>query len=188
MTYGTRATVKRDLALIQRNLDGRRHIADVVEEECLKRARSAVAGLERIAMDQTVSADIRRLCFNDILDRAVGKPMIKASFGHQDGGAVVADNTIEAEIIAARVSTAMQLESDQYLGRVPYDDWPEHIKRAHGFGDQVRDAEVVEESSSESPEGVEAPIVAVEDKLSAPCRAPAYPGLPPMPGKARAQP
>jgi hypothetical protein len=104
---------------------------DLAEFQAQTHSARMVDILAAFADDVTRPDDFRRVCANDVLNRAYGTPTQKAKIEFHDPRAKgESGSTIGEEIEAAKVAAEMfQRMNDLTMRRVPMSKWPEDVKR-----------------------------------------------------------
>lgn len=103
---------------------------NLAEWEAQKHAQEAVLGLLEIARDKTNEPETRRKAYNDILDRAYGKPMMNARIEK-----ATPDSDEETfKTIEAVADAAGRLEEMNHFLQRPVSEWPEWMKEQFGEG------------------------------------------------------
>ena len=83
-----------------------------------------------ITADQLAALEFRRACANDVLDRALGRPIERRLAIVQDFGAGGSGGEVAETLAAAKKSNDLYREIDEYVGKRPLREWPEHIRDA----------------------------------------------------------
>ncbi len=127
MRYDTASMAKRAASLTQLSTSERQLLKeiDLAGLEARLHAADMIALLVGFAKDPTLSAETRRPCANDVLDRAYGRPVSGDWQRVVPVAAVVAQGgDVVARIAAAAAAANEMVEMDRYLGKVPSDQWP----------------------------------------------------------------
>lgn len=107
---------------------------DLAEFQAQTHAADMVDILAAFAWDVTKPDDFRRQCANDVLDRAYGKPTMKAHFEMVDPSADAGDGSTVGQTIKAACAAAQDFQDlDELVRRkVPQDQWPERLRKLAG--------------------------------------------------------
>ena len=112
-----------------RSLVGRFDIAEFLAQTEAAKCIETLAGFRD---DMTLSTEFRRQCALDLLDRGYGKPTTKTQFTIAAPMQAEPED-VYAEQVAGAITMADQFrEMTRYVGRVPIDQWPAHVREMAG--------------------------------------------------------
>ncbi len=124
------------------------------ELEAQKLAPTMIRMLGAFAQEMTITADqlaaleFRRACANDVLDRALGRPIERKLAIVQDFSAGGSGGEVAKTLADAKRSNDLYAEIDAYVGKRPLREWPEHVRDAVEGAEAFAEAEQ-EEATSE---------------------------------------
>ena len=107
---------------------------DVAEFYAQLHAAEAIETIYQFMSDPNLSVEFRRSCALDLLDRGYGRPTTKAqiTLTAPPPDADMAADPVATQIEAAKVRGEQFLELQSYIGQVPYNMWPAHVKELAG--------------------------------------------------------
>lgn len=102
----------------------------------------SIKTLVELRDDDEQPGAVRRSCANDLLNRGWGSPAQTIQ---------VSRTEIKEQEIPKAVQdhTSLLLESQKYIGKVPIEEWPEHIREFMGLTLPIIDAEFEEGKENE---------------------------------------